>query len=528
MEELKIRQGRDRLSRRSMPALAAGVLIAIVAAVPGFAAAGDTELVSRAGGAAGVQGNEDSFDPSLDRTGSKIAFTSISTNLHPDDDEFFSDVFVRDSRSNEIVLVSRPDGANGNTEGNADDGTLTPSGRYVAFTLSGDDGFEPGDDDFDTDVFRRDLQTDQNELVSRADGVAGADANAFSYNVEISANGRFVAFVSAATNLDPDDGDSVEDVYVRDLLTAKTELISRADGSAGAKANGECDSPSMSSDGRYVAMECDATNLDPADDDPDEDVYVRDRQTDQTILVSRGTGASGAKGNGDSGDPAMAADGTSVAFESTARNLDPVDTDAAKDVFVRKLVANVTEVVSRADGATGQDANADAGDPAISEDGTRIAFSSVATNLDAADTHPSQSILLRDLSTNQTSLVSRGSGPGGVDGNAQSLDSAISSDGAVVAFVSAADNLVAGDANARWDIFSRQVLGEPPVSGDACKKAKQKLSKAKKQRKAAAKKVKKAKKAGSAKKLKKAKKARAKAKKKFKQAKFRKRAACGR
>src|SRR5205823_6032296 len=120
---------------------------------------------------------------------------------------------------------------------------------------------------------------------------------------------------------------------------------------------------------------------DPADTDGGFDVFVRDRQTNITTLVSRATGAAGAKGNGVSFDPSISADGRFVAFVSAASNLDPADTDTGVDVFVRDLLANTTTLVSRATGAAGAKGNGVSFEPSVSADGRFVAFRSVASNL---------------------------------------------------------------------------------------------------------------------------------------------------
>src|SRR5262249_13410686 len=154
-----------------------------------------------------------------------------------------------------------------------------------------------GDDDRINDVFVRDLQTNTTTLVSRATGVDGAKGNDQSSTPAISADGRFVAFTSFASNLDPADRDGTQDVFVRDLQANTTTLVSRANGINGVKGDNFSGEPTISADGRFVAFTSLAFNLDPADADANEDVYVRDLQAHTTVLVSRAGGASGVKGN---------------------------------------------------------------------------------------------------------------------------------------------------------------------------------------------------------------------------------------
>lgn len=241
-------------------------------------------------------------------------------------------------------------GVKGN--GNSSIGTMSADGRYLAFR-SAATNLTPDDTVSDDDVFARDTVTGETVLVSRATGANGANANFSSLNASISADGRLVVFSSAGTNVDPADTDTNEDIYVRDLQTDTTTLVSRATGAAGAKGNDASLDASISANGRYVVFYSIATNLDPADSDSVADVYVRDLQTNTTTLVSRATGAAGAKGNGDSIAPEISADGRYVVWDSRSTNIDSADTDTYRDVYVRDLQANTTELVSRATGALG-------------------------------------------------------------------------------------------------------------------------------------------------------------------------------
>src|SRR5262249_54760757 len=238
---------------------------------------------------------------------------------------------------------------------------------------------------------------DDLDLVSRATGATGAKANAFSFHSWISADGRFVAFDSDATNLDPADGDAIRDVFARNVQSNTTTLVSRATGAAGAKGNALSVDASVSADGQFVAFDSRASNLDPADPDGNTDVFVRDVQANTTRLVSRASGASGAKGNSLSFSDAISADGRFVAFESTASNLTPDDGDRINDVFVRDLQANTTTLVSRATGLEGAKGNDQSGTPAISADGRFVAFTSFASNLDPTDRDGNQDVFVRDL-----------------------------------------------------------------------------------------------------------------------------------
>ncbi len=188
---------------------------------------------------------------------------------------------------------------------------------------------------------------DDLDLVSRA---AGGPANGDSFQGSLSATGRYVAFASDADNLSGEDGDATTDIFVRDTVTGTTTLVSRASGLGGAAGNTSSVVPSISADGRRVAFHSSAANLSAEDDDSVIDVFVRDLATGATILVSRASGSAGAAGDANSFNASISADGGSVAFQSEADNLSAEDDDAVFDIFVRDLATDTTTLASRASG----------------------------------------------------------------------------------------------------------------------------------------------------------------------------------
>ena len=178
-------------------------------------------------------------------------------------------------------------------------------------------------------------------------GPGGVQGNAGSYSPALSAGGRFVAFQSWASNLVPGDTNGRTDVFVHNRRTGRTERVSV--GPNGAQGNAGSASPALSADGRFVAFGSDATNLVPGDTNGEADVFVHDRRTGTTERVSVGPG--GGQGNGESFSPSLSADGRFVAFQSYATNLVPGDTNNTSDVFVRDRGTGTTERVSvRRDG----------------------------------------------------------------------------------------------------------------------------------------------------------------------------------
>lgn len=212
-----------------------------------------------------------------------------------------------------------------------------------------------------------------------------------------------------------------------------TTLVSRSTGATGAAATGHSSSPAVSADGRFVAFVSSAGNLSDQDDDALAEVYLRDRMTGTTVLVSRADGANGAAADGDSSAPSISADGRHVAFVSTAGNLSDQDLDTCADwyvgepapcsnVFVRDLQAGTTTLASRADGATGAAATGSSYAATVFPDGNRVAFTSVAENLSAQDVNectgftdtgdtfltPCFNVFVRDLRAGTTALLSPG------------------------------------------------------------------------------------------------------------------------
>jgi Tol biopolymer transport system component len=265
--------------------------------------------------------------------------------------------------------------------------SISADGRYVAF-YSYADNLVSGDTNGTWDVFVRDRQSGTTERVS-VDSL-GAQGNDFSYTPSISADGRYVAFMSKATNLVGGDTNGAWDVFVRDRQGATTERVSVD--SLGSQGNGGSNVPSISADGRYVAFQSNATNLVSGDTNGSPDVFVRDRQTGTTERVSVDSG--GVQGNGTSSLPSISADGRHVAFESYASNLVSGDTTWWQDVFVRDRQSGTTERVSI--DSFGAQGNGFSDKPSISADGRYVAFRSDASNLVSGDTNGWHDAFVRD------------------------------------------------------------------------------------------------------------------------------------
>jgi Tol biopolymer transport system component len=393
--------------------------------------------------AAGTQADGGSYVPSISPDARYVAFHSDATNLVSGDTNDLQDVFVRDRTTGTNYLVSRSStGVLGNDW--SYNPSVTADGRYVAYH-SRATNLVAGDANAKIDIFVRDRQTGTTTRVSKDS--AGVEGDGDSYNPTVSADGRYVAFRSEATNLVAGDLNGVQDVFVRDRQTGTTTLVSRNSG--GVEGDGVSDGAFISPDGRYVTFRSEATNLVADDTNGMPDIFVRDRQTGTTTLVSRSS--AGVVGDGSSDSPVISTNNRYVAFESTAANLAAGDTNTKWDIFVRDRQTGTTTLVSKS--SAGVEGDEHSYYPSLSSDGRYVTFSSLAANLVTGDTNGFDDIFVRDRQTGTTTRVSKSSA--GVEADSYSYHAPVSADGRFVVFESNAANLVSGDTNGDYDIFVR-------------------------------------------------------------------------
>ena len=411
---------------------------------------------------AGTQGNGESAKGSISADGRFVVFASNASTLVGSDENATYDVFVRDRHTEETERVSVVDGTGAEGNGQSFDPSISADGRFVAFT-SAASNLVGGDTTPFQDVFVHDRWNDTTERVSIRTG--GAPGNSSSFAASISADGRYVAFQSSASNLAAGgDTNDRPDIFVHDRDNNTTELVSIT--SAGATGNRQSENPAISADGSHVAFSSFASDLVPTDANTTiADVFVRDLQAGTTELISVGPVGVGAT-NG-SFSPSISADGNYVAFGSNASNLVGAGTDGRSNIFVRDRQTGTTQRISVAI-VSGQEANSTSNAPSISNDGRYVAFSSNATNLVAgADTNGSPDIFVRDRLAGSTARVSVDAA--GAQANNQSLDPGISGDGRHVAFASFSNNLVTPDNNGQFDVFTRRLarltLSASPAAG---------------------------------------------------------------
>ncbi len=273
----------------------------------------------------GAQANSDSSSASFSADGHYLLFASQASNLVLDDSNGASDVFVKDLLTGEVRnLSSDAAGVQGN--GPSGGASFSTDGRYLVFQ-SDASNLVALDGNSASDVFLKDLLTDDVQLISS--DAAGTVGNGGSGNASISADGNRVVFESSASNLVADDSNGNSDVFVKDLRTGAVERLSTD--AAGNQGNGGSGSASLSQDGRYLVFASEASNLVANDSNGRSDVFVKDLQTGAILRVS--TSVAGVEGDAGSFSPRFSSDGRYIVLASDASNLVANDTNRQMDVF---------------------------------------------------------------------------------------------------------------------------------------------------------------------------------------------------
>jgi hypothetical protein len=415
----------------------------------------ETRMVSitQAGTSAG---NCASSHPIVSGNGRYVAFNSCASNLNSDSTAIATDsVYVRDLETNQTRIASvhsNGDAANGEIQ------AISNDGRYVVFQSADLNMTSVPDPHLYVDVFVRDMQANVTQAVSvNSNGSSMANqpsgnSGGLQDNVAITPDGRFVLFMSTATNIVNFPQAFTVNLYVRDLQTQTTKAATVD--STNSILVGNDPNGSISDDGRYVVFAANINNLVPGDTNNAPDVFRRDMQTNTTELVSANN-AGNAPGNGWSPAAKISGSGRYVAFMSSSSNLGNIpDTNEVYDAYRRDMQTNTTVLVSVNSSGTnaGNNLSTVLG---ISTDGNTILMRSAASNLTATpfDNNSTYDLFLRDLSGNYTRTASANEG-GTSTGNQESSIGTLSRNGNAVAFQTASSNLVPIDnANNGSDIY---------------------------------------------------------------------------
>lgn len=448
------RLGRPSVASRRRGVAPALALLGVAFAVCPTGAQAQNELISAT--TRGFSGDGPSTLPSLSADGRFVAFVSEASDLQARRDRLgHRDVFVRDRESGAMLRVSVPvAGSEANDDSHATElvaPAISADGCIVALFSRASDLVE-GDDNGVADVFVRDLCTGRTELISR--GLDGA-GNGASTNPDLSADGRYVVFQSAATNLVDGDTNRATDVFIHDRQTGETVRIL---GPGGVEPDADVITPAISGDGRFVAFASRATNLGSRSGNRTQHVYLYDRDTGEMLLVSA---AGDREGDGDSFCPDLDATGSIVAFKSEASNLVAGDTNGVPDVFVWEAATRQVSRVSVDDfGMQGDGLSAH---PRLSADGRFVTFASFARNFDPDDANGRSDVFVYDRETARIARVSV-EATGTSDGGVSEAAPGISADGQWIAYASTSsrlvppigeppDPLVDADVNGTFDVF---------------------------------------------------------------------------
>ena len=399
--------------------------------------------------------------------GKFAVFYSEASNLVPLDTSQNGDIFVRNLQTGVTTLVSVNAAGTASGNGISIMGLISADGRYVAFS-SHSNNLVPTDTNTSNDVFLRDLQTGTTKLVSinlagtNSGSLAGSDL------IDMSPDGRFITFASGAQNLtaQPDANGLGSDIYVRDMLTNTTTLVS-VNSAGSATGNGTSFGGSISSDGRYVVFTSQSSDL-VANDTATRDVFLRDLHARQTIRLSTNVSGTGG-GNNESQGGVINRTGRVVVFATRATDLSALpDTNDLADIFIYDIQAGTKRLitVNTAGTATGggfvTPGFFDHGFQfSISEDGSFVAFMSQLRDLVSNDTNgSSDDVFLYNVATQAKTLVSVNlSGTSGAIGGSSAPS--ISADGRFVAFQSLANDLTSvADETGGFtnDVFVRDMV----------------------------------------------------------------------
>ena len=388
----------------------------------------------------GVQGDDDSKQPSISADGRYTAFASFSSNLVKGFNVYnnANDIYLHDSIDNFNMLISAAALPWEQADGNSSDPVISADGRYVVFA-TGATNLDPENNCRDGNIFLYGLGS---ELECVSISTNGREGNKKSDQPDISADGSYIVFRSAADNLVPGDTNNHTDIFIHKLVGQQTVRVSL--GQSGYEYNSDSYQPSISADGLYVVFVNDGYDNNPR-------IIFRDWKNGKTELIS--VNSADISGNGWSNNPSISGNASFVVFDSSSTNLVADDTNNAVDVFIRDRETNTTERISV--NSLSVQGNDNSFHGSVSADGRYVVFTSYADNLVADDTNGKTDIFVRDRFRGLTKRISVNSA--GEQGNDFSGTPSISDDGKHVVFTSYATNLVPGDTNGKYDVFVNEI-----------------------------------------------------------------------
>ena len=451
--------GRVSRAMSALLALMIALLLVAVAGVPAVAAPGDISACST--DAAGTFGNDQSgwwlllpVMTSVSVDGRYVAFNSSANNLVPGDTNGAQDIFRKDLVTQEIVRCST-NASNGQANGeNSIWPAISADGRYVAFQSAAIDLIGPTTAGR-SHIYRKDLATG---AITRCSlGLPpGTEADNDSAAVSMTPDADYVAFQSEATNLVPNDTNGVRDVF-RFHLNTNTTVRCSTNGTGGQATGGDSLFASINANGGFVAFRSQSTDIMPGITPGRWHVYRKDVNTQAIVRCS--DSQAGAEANNDSAKPSINGDGRFVAFESIATNLVASDTNGFQDVFRKDLLTGEVTCCSLTSADVQSDG--DSSTPSISVEGRFVAFDSVATNLVANDTNGFGDTFRKDILTRD--VVRCSTSATGTQSDAASNMPKLSADARYVVFQSWATNLTPGATGGFSNVFRKELEVTYPV-----------------------------------------------------------------
>jgi Tol biopolymer transport system component len=422
-----------------------------VAAAPAMAFQG-TYITQVSVSSAGVEGDGASHQTAMSSNGNIVAFMSSATNLLGTgvDTNSLDDIFVVDRTTGIVTRVNVGPGGAQAVGGHSSAPSISGDGNLVAFASDATNLLGVGvDTNGGTDVFVHNRSTGVTTRVSVT--TAGAQVAGGSNHPCISRNGTTVVFDSSAATLVVGDTNGSFDIFKRDLAN---NITTRASVNGATQGNFDSLLPFVSADGRFIAYRSFATNLSATTDlNNTRDAFVTDTSTalPTTQCISLNVTAPGFAANGPTHVYSISDDGNLVGMHSAATNLLSSDFNGWPDVFVRDRAAGVTIRVST--DSAGAESNFDSFGGCVSGDGSVIVFSSGASNLVPLDTNNANDVFVKNLATGQTRRLNHSDQNQEAVGQSGNLASSLAQNGSFVCFDSDAANLVVPNTNGQRHVF---------------------------------------------------------------------------
>jgi hypothetical protein len=385
---------------------------------------------------------------SISQDGRYVVFGSVDSGIVANDTNGRMDVFVRDLKLGTTTRVNLSSTGAELSLGYSGFFRMSANGRFVLFD-SANNNVVSGDTNSKIDIFLRDLKNNTTEMVSLTS--SGGLPNDASSGADISADGRYVAFKSYASNIVSGDTNGSWDIFIRDRKLATTKLISKS--TAGLPSNGSSNSPSISCDGSYVTFSSNGTDLVSGDTNGLADIFLMDRVNGDSVSnITPNSNGTGASTNAD-----ISCNGETILFHSDASNLVINDTNNAPDLFAYNMIDGTFERVNldpSGNETVGSPISAGVerpGNDSMDFSGRYVVFSGYTSTLVSGDTNNTRDVFIRDLKDGVTQIISKRNST--TQTNDMSFDSAISLDGRKVLFTSFDNSIVSGDTNGVPDLF---------------------------------------------------------------------------